>query len=107
MAKRKKQPSRAAAALPIPKRLKNHKTTKDPWEAAKEDEIYEVEKIVGQSFTLGVRIYEVKWVGYEKTTEEPLANLVNATEEVKAFEDARRAADAAAKEAAQLAKEAR
>ena len=33
---------------PIPKRVKNHKTAKSPWEASREEE-YEVERIEGKN----------------------------------------------------------
>ena len=104
---KRKQPSLAKKNPAVPKRAKNHKTTTNPWEAASPEDTYEVEKVIGSHFDMGLKKYEVKWVGYEKTTFEPLANLVDATEAIKTFEDERKAIDAAAKVAAQAARDAR
>jgi hypothetical protein len=105
--KKRKQPSLANKNPDVPKRTKNHKTTTNPWEAASPEDTYEVEKIIGSHFDMGLKKFEVLWVGFEKTTFEPLANLVDATEAIKAFEDERRKLDADAKVAAQAARDAR
>lgn len=56
---------------------------------------------------MGLKLYEVKWLGFEKTTMEPLANLVDATGAIKTFEDERRMVDAVEKAAAQGVRDAR
>jgi hypothetical protein len=104
---KRKQPSLAKKHPAVPKRAKNHKTTTNPWEAANPGDTFEVEKIVGSQFGMGLKKYEVKWVGFEKTTLEPLANLVDATGTIKTFEDERRKLDADAKAAAQGIRDAR
>jgi hypothetical protein len=104
---KRKQPSLTKKHPAVPKRAKNHKTTTNPREAANPGDTYEVEKIVGSQFDMGLKKYEVKWVGFEKTTLEPLANLVDATGTIKTFEDERRKLDADAKAAAQGIRDAR
>ena len=91
----------------LPKRTCNHKTKTNPWEASCPDETYDVEAILSQCYDLGLKKYEVKWVGYEETTLEPLANLVDATALVKEFEETQKAHDVATKAATKAAKEAR
>jgi hypothetical protein len=107
MGQKRKQPSLANKNPAVPKRAKNHKTTTNPWEASNPEESYEVEKILGSHFDMGLKKYEVKWVGFAKTTMEPLANLVDATGAIKTFEDERRKQDADAKAAAQGIRDAR
>ena len=63
MGKRKKHPSRVAAAAarpPAPKRTKNHKATTNLWEAAA-NETFEVEKVLASQYDHGVKTYEIKW----------------------------------------------
>jgi hypothetical protein len=106
-APKRKQPSLANKNPSVPQRAKNHKTTTNPWEAANPEETYEVEKILAMQFDHGLKKFEVKWVGYEKTTMEPLANLVDATAAIKDYEDERKNMEAAHKAAAQAEKDAR
>jgi hypothetical protein len=64
MGKRKKHPSRVAAAAarpPASKRTKNHKTTTNPWEATAADKTFEVEKVLASQYDHGVKTYEIKW----------------------------------------------
>ena len=102
---KRKQPSLQKKA--VPKRTCNHKTKSNPWEASCPDETYDVESIRSQCYDHGLKKYEVKWVGFEDTTFEPLADLVDATALVKEFEDKQKALDLAAKAAAKAAKDAR
>ena len=46
------------------------------------EEIFEVEKIIGDKIVDGERVYVVKWVGDDETTEEPSANLEGAQDVV-------------------------
>ena len=47
MAKGRKRKSGAAAgAKPVPKRTRNHRTAKDPFEASHDDEHYEVDAVL-------------------------------------------------------------
>lgn len=47
-----------------------------------EEEVYEVEEILADKLVDGERVYIVKWVGFDGTTEEPTENLLDAQEAV-------------------------
>lgn len=50
------------------------------------DEVYEVEAIIGEKIENNIILYEVKWVGYDETTHEPLENLAGCLDLVKEYE---------------------
>ena len=82
----------------IPKRTRNHKTSKDPWEQSVVDgPSYEVDSITGHEFHKGQKLYHVLWSEGD-TTKEPQENLAGATDVVKEYNDARNAADRQDKE---------
>ena len=71
----------------IPKRVKNHRTSKDPWEQSRDEE-YAVIAATAKEYRAGQPYYLVEWDGNFDDTWEPEANLVNATDVVKKFNDA-------------------
>jgi len=82
-----KQKRKAKAAAPsIPKRAKNHRTSKDPWEQSREEE-YAVVAVSAKEYRAGQPYYCVEWEGDFDDTWEPEANLVTATDVVKHFND--------------------
>jgi hypothetical protein len=82
MPKRKRTADGATdAAEPV--RMRPHRTTAGPFEAAT-DQTYEVGKIVGQKWGEGKRWYEVQWAGYDDTTWGPMCNLAGCAEQIRA-----------------------
>ena len=95
--KRGRSKSRGSKNPAIPKRQRNHRTAKDPWEASVVDgPEHEVDKILGSSYKKGLKVYTVLWKEGD-TTEEPQENLVGASEMVREFNEARAASDREAK----------
>ena len=56
--------------------LAKRKVYESNWENSCEKE-WHVEEIKGHRLNNSIREWEVKWVGYEETTWEPIANLSN------------------------------
>ena len=82
MGKRGPQPKAKAVAPPAPLKAKGKGQQKrtptsafDP--AAKDDDVYQCERIVGKRLAKGITVYCVKWAGYDTkdNTWEPLENL--------------------------------
>ena len=82
MGKRGPKPANAAQTPPAPPKPKGKGPIKrtptsafDP--AAKDDDVYQCERIVAQRLAKGVTQYQVKWAGYESkdNTWEPIENL--------------------------------
>ena len=95
--KRGRSKSRATKNPAIPKRQRNHRTAKDPWEASVVDgPDHEMDKILSFEYKKGLKMYTVLWKEGD-TTEEPQENLVGASELVREFNEARTAADRLAK----------
>ena len=62
MAKGRKRKSGAAAgAKPVPKRTRNHRTAKDPFEASRDDEHYEVDAVLPHARRAGLRPLPCRW----------------------------------------------
>ena len=83
----KKRKAAAKPAPEIPKRSKNHRTSTDPWEKSRDEE-YEVVSVTAREYRAGLPFYLVEWSGDYDATWEPEANLVNAVDAVKKFNDA-------------------
>ena len=93
----KPKPKQPAAAIAY--RAKNHRTAQDPWEAAREDEDWEVERISAKKFEKGEAHYCVHWVGHEETTWEPVYNLVGCVQTVREYDEMLKRREKEAKEA--------
>ena len=93
----KKRKAAAKPAPEIPERAKNHRTSKDPWEKSREEE-YEVVSVSAKEYRAGLPFYLVEWNGDYDDTWEPEANLVNAVNSVKKFNDALKVASDLAKQ---------
>ena len=122
MPKTKKNPAVKPKKHPVPqeKRTKNHKTAKDPWEAAREDEEWEVADVRARFWKKAQKYYTVLWKPWTdkdgkqheaEESDEPAYNLVGSAELVRAFDEAEDAAaekkrreDKAAREAAREAR---
>ena len=105
----KKKQAVATADPPIPERRKNHRTKQNPWEASKDDETYEVDRVISQRHHYGAIQYEIVWKGFSDTdtTWEPIENLCEATTAIRHFRKAREERDAEDKRLAREAKVAR
>ena len=93
----KKRKAAAKPAPEIPERAKNHRTSKDPWEKSREEE-YEVVSVSAKEYRAGLPFYLVEWNGDYDDTWEPEANLVNAVNSVKKFNNALKVASDLAKQ---------
>ena len=93
----KKRKAAAKPAPEIPKRSKNHRTSTDPWEKSRDEE-YEVVSVTAREYRAGLPFYLVEWSGDHDATWEPEANLVNAVDAVKKFNDALKIASTLAKQ---------
>ena len=78
-----------------PKRSRPHRTKQTPFEAAADDELFEVEKIVNMKYIKGQKQYLVQWLGYPPadTTWEPVENLVGCARQIRQCLDERDAQD--------------
>ena len=99
MAPSKKKKPAVKPKLPAPKeaRTKDHKTSKDPWEASRTDESWEVEAVQGRFWQKGMKWYTVQWKAWRDkkgkahaacVTDEPAYNLVGSAELCRAFDEA-------------------
>ena len=59
--KRKQQTAKKPATGKPPKRSRNHKTAKDPFEAAADDTHYTVKRITNKEWRKSIPYYEVEW----------------------------------------------
>ena len=60
---RKRKTATRAKTPEVPKRKKTHRTKENPWEAAREDETWGVEKVLNLRFTSGQRQHKIEWTG--------------------------------------------
>lgn len=50
-----------------------------------QNDVYEMEKIISHKITRRGMIYEIKWKGYDETTEEPESNIINGEELLREY----------------------
>ena len=96
MGKRKRKAQRKAPPPPtIPERSQNHRTASNPWEASRDDEDWDVDKVTGEKYEKGLRLYHVDWKGTDSNdqawapTWEPMENLVGSADAIRQFRGAR------------------
>ena len=97
------KPGGRAVASASVKRTRPYRTPQNPHEqVGADDKEYVVRQIVAKCKKKGVVHYEVDWQGWEKTTWEPIANLVGCSSMLKEFEHAAELEAKAIREAAIL-----
>ena len=107
--KSKKKPAmKPKMAAPKVARTRDHKTSKDPWEASRTDEEWEVDAVQGTFWTKGMKWYSVSWKAWRDkagkahaacTTDEPAYNLVGSAQLCKEFDSKQEEAAKKKKEA--------
>ena len=72
------------------------RTPQSAFDPAKDQDVYEPEKIVAERMSKGVTQYQVKWVGWESkhNTWEPIENLAGCEDMIAEMKELRRQKDA-------------